>query len=460
MSTDRRLVRLATTSARVIAGTAVATAAVVGTVVAIAAPWPVVASDPVSVEALPTPSDTVLACSGPILALGRTIEQAGALSVAAAPDVVSGGAAQVEAFTLSGDAGADTPAFRAAPQDGARAPLAAAGSAASAAEDLAGFVASACRPPLAESWLVAGATTTGANDLVVLGNPGDVPATVQLSVYGAQGVSTPPGGADVIVPARGQRIVPLAGLLLGEESPAVRVVATGAPVQASLQSTLTRTLLAGGVDQAAPAAQADTRVVVPGVEILTSGEGEVGSFVRLLSPGGDATATVTVTDAAGQTAGDPRQVPLAGGIPTALDLSGIAPGTYTVDVRADAPVVGGVWSTTGFGEGADFAWYAAAPVFDAESVVAVAPGAGARLALVADGGQATTATLTPSDGGSPVQIDVPGDGGVVVDAGAGVYTLSPQAPVRAAVSYTADRALAGYPLWPAEAATAAVTVYP
>ncbi|WP_448887346.1 DUF5719 family protein, partial [Enterobacter hormaechei] len=109
--------------------------------------------------------------------------------------------------------------------------------------------ASACRPPLAESWLVAGASTTGANDLVVLANPGDVAATVQLSVYGANGVSTPPSGAGLVVPARGQRVVPLAGLLLGEASPVVRIVATGAPVQAYLQASLTRTLLPGGSDQ-------------------------------------------------------------------------------------------------------------------------------------------------------------------------------------------------------------------
>lgn len=459
MSTDRRLVRWATTSARLIAGTAVATAAVVGTVVAIAAPWPSLTADPIRLEAVPAPADTVLACDGPLLALGRTIEQAGALSVAAGQDVVSGpDGSALEPSTLSGDAGAETAALRAAPLNDARAPLAAAGSARAADADLAGFAASGCRLPLAESWLVAGATTTGANDLVVLGNPGDVAATVQLSVYGAQGVSTPPGGSGLIVPAGGQRVVPLAGLLLGEESPVVRVVASGAPVHASLQASLTRTLLAGGVDQAAPAAQADTRVVIPGVQVLVAGEAP-GTILRLLSPGTDATVTVTATGLDGQPTPAPREVQLTGGLPTSLDLSELQPGAYTIDVRADQPIVAGVWSTTGFGEGADFVWYAAAPVFGAESVIAVAPGDGGALVLVPDGDRATTATLAPADGGAARAIDVPATG-VAVDVTAGVYTLSPEAPVRAAVTYASENALAGYPLWPAEAAEPAITVLP
>lgn len=458
---DRRLVRWATTSARVAAGTAVATAAVVGTVVAIAAPWPTVVAEPVRLEAIPAPSDTVLACDGPLLALGRTIEQAGSLSVAASQQVTSGpGQGEVEATTLSGDAGSDAAALRATPSDGAQTPLAAAGSAASTADDLAGFAASACRPPLAESWLVAGSTSTGSNDLVVLGNPGEVPATVQISVYGAQGVTTPPGGADVVVPAGGQRVIPLAGLLLGEESPVVRVVSTGAPVHASLQAALTRTLLAGGVDQAAPLAEADTRLVIPGVEVLTSGEGDPGTVLRLLSPGGATTATVRVTAVGGAESSPPRELELEGGIPTALDLSGLDAGTYTVDVQATEPIVGGTWSTTGFGEGADFAWYAAAPVFGVESVIAVAAGGGGSVVVAADGPDATTATLTAADGSAPIEIAVPAGGSAAVEVDAGVYVLSPAAPVRAAVAYSAQGSLAAYPLWPADAAAPAVTVYP
>ena len=463
---DRRLVRWATTSARVVAGSAVAAAVVVGTVAGIAAPWPTRVAEPVRVQVTPAPSDTVLACDGPVFALGRTAESAGALSVAAAQETVAGPEGTgADVSTLGGataDGSGDATAFRAPPVDRVATPYAAAGSATVASSDLTGFSASACRPPLAESWLVAGATTTGANDLVVLGNPGDVPATVQLSVYGAQGVSTPPGGTGLVVPAGGQRVLPLAGLLLGEESPVVRVVATGAPVHASLQTSLTRVLLPGGSDQAAPLAQAATDLVIPGVQVLTTGEGNAGTVLRLLSPGAAASASVTIAPVDGGAAvGDPRTLALPAGTPTSLDLSGLASGAYTISVQATEPVVGGAWSTTGFGEGADFAWYAPAPAFAASGLVAVAPGAGGTLVIAADDASGpASVSVTPQSGGVPVTVTVPAGGSVAVPVTAGVYELAPDRAVHAAVSYAAPGALAGYPLWPADAAAGALTILP
>lgn len=461
---ERRIVRVAATSARVVAGAAVATAAVVGTVLGIAAPWPQYTATPVRVEATPAPGDTVLACDGPLLALGRSADAAGSLSAAASQQVVSGPAdsdATTTALTgVTGDSSGDAEALRAAPRDGVPAPLAAAGSSTAAATDLIGFSASACRPPLSESWLIGGASNTGANDLVVLANPGTVPATVQLSVYGAQGVSTPPSGQNIVVPAGGRRVVPLAGLLLGEQSPVVRVVSAGAPVHASLQATLTRLLLPGGADQVAPLAQADTNLVIPGVQAFAADAGQAGTVLRLLSPGADTTATVTLTPLdASVSAPAPSDVPLTSGLPTSLDLSGLAAGAYTVQVSAGAPIVGAAWSTTGFGEGADFAWYVPAPEIAAPSEIAVAPGVGASV-VVAGGDSDTTVLLTPSDGGTPVTADVAAGASVAIPVGAGVYRLEAGAAVRAAVSYAGAGALASYPLWPADAAASALTILP
>ncbi|OZD42150.1 large extracellular alpha-helical protein [Rhodococcus sp. 06-1477-1B] len=461
---ERRLVRVAATSARVVAGAAVATAAVIGTVVGIAAPWPQYAATPVSVQATPAPGDTLLACDGPLLALGRSADSANSLSAAAAQQLVSGPAeADASSTALTGataDSSGDAEAFRAAPRDRVPTPLAAAGSATAASSDLIGFAASACRPPLAESWLVGGASTTGANDLVVLSNPGAVPATVQLSVYGAQGVSTPPSGQNLVVPAGGRRVVPLAGLLLGEESPVVRVVSSGAPVHASLQATLTRVLLPGGADQVAPLAQADTHLVVPGVQVLATDAGQVGTLLRLLSPGSDATATVTlVPNDPAVSAPAPTDIPLTTGLPTSLNLSGLAAGAYTVDVTATAPIVGAAWSTTGFGEGSDFAWYVPAPEISTPSTVAVAAGVGANL-VIAGASADTTVTLTPVDGGAPVTTTVAAGASATVPVAAGVYRLESGAPVHAAVSYAGAGALASYPLWPADAAASALTILP
>ena len=98
-----------------------------------------------------------------------------------------------------------------------------------------------------ESWIVGGATTTGSADILLIANPGDVPATVELTVFDTDGPGVPPGGELVVAPQT-QRAVPIAGLALGEASPVIRVSATGAPVTAALQASITRTLLPGGVD--------------------------------------------------------------------------------------------------------------------------------------------------------------------------------------------------------------------
>jgi hypothetical protein len=461
---DRRLARYAATSARLVAGAAVAAAAVLGTVAAIAAPWPQYTAEPVRLQTTPAPSDTVLACDGPLLALGRSADSAGGLSAAAASEIVSGpadsGVTTSASSGATGSADGDAAVLRAAPRDGVQTPIAAATSATAASDDLVGFAASACRPPLAESWLVGGASTTGANDLIELANPGSVPATVQLSVYGAQGVSTPPSGQNIVVPAGERRVVPLAGLLLGEESPVVRVVSSGAPVHAALQASVTRVLLPGGVEQVAPIAQTDTRLVMPGVQVVGTAAGQAGTVLRLLAPGADATATVTLEplDAA-TTAPAPIEVPLVAELPTSLDLSGVATGTYSVDVSATAPVVGATWSTTGFGQGSDFAWYAAAPEIADSSVVAVAPGSGASIVLAGADSEATV-TLTPTDGGTSVSTVVPAGASATLPVAAGVYRLDTTAPVRAAVAYVGASALASYPLWPGDAAASAVTVLP
>jgi hypothetical protein len=313
---------------------------------------------------------------------------------------------------------------------------------------------------LAESWLVGGASTTGANDLIELANPGSVPATVQLSAYGSQGVSTPPSGQNIVIAAGERRIVPLAGLLLGEESPVVRVVSSGAPVHAALQTSVTRVLLPGGVEQVAPTAQADTRLVMPGVQVVATTAGQAATVLRLLAPGADATATVTLVPVdAATSAPAALDIPLSAGLPTSIDLSGNAAGAYTVEVSSTAPVVGATWSTTGFGQGADFAWYAAAPEIADPSVVAVAPGSGAAVVLAAGTGDASV-TLTPVEGGDPVSTTVAAGSSAALSVSAGVYRLETTAPVRAAVTYAGTSALASYPLWPADAAASAVTVLP
>lgn len=462
---ERRLLRWATTSARVVVGTGVAVVAVIAVTAGVAASWPTHASNPVQVTATPAPSDVAVACDGPLLALGRVVEQAGEYTLAAAQDVVSGPAsADAVQSDLSAPAGATPQRFVAPPLDGVAASFAASGSSSVDASDLRGFAASACRPPLMESWIVGGSSAVGSNDLVLLANPGDVAATVQITVFGASGPRTTPGGTNRVVPAGAQIVVPLAGIAAGEVSPVIRVTATGAPVAAALQSSLIRTLAPGGVDKVSPLAEAAPRQVIPGVSVtLAAGEAgasDAATFVRLLAPAADASATVSVYRADGSLAAPASSVPLVAGAPSELELGGLDVGRYTIVVEADTPVVAGAWGTTGFGEGSDFAWYAAAPDVTLPTTFAVAAGESPVLTITNTGADAASVEVA-SDGDDAQSVELAAGEIAEVPLTAGrVYTLDPSSAVAAAVSYASSGAVAGYPIWGADAAAGPVVVFP
>ncbi|GAB2841944.1 DUF5719 family protein [Microbacterium insulae] len=470
---DRRVFRWATTSTRLLAGTLAATGAVVAVVTAVTIPWPGVVREPAALSVVPAPAASVVACDGPLLSLGRDVTQAGGLTVAATQQVTSGvseGAAAPgqSAVIPDGRSTPDGPAvFTAPPVDRQRVDVAAAGSSTVTAEDLSGFAASACRPPLLESWLVGGSGETGAADLVLLSNPGVVPATVQLTVFGSAGEQNPPGGADIVIPAGTQRVIPLAGLVLGEASPVVRVSASGAPVHASLQTSITRTLVPGGVDQVDPIREPQATQVITGVAVTRSpgadGASDVATALRLLSPSADTSASVTVTPVGrDQPALAPQDVPLVAGEPIEVDLGGLPIGSYTVRVEAGEPVVAAVWQATGFGAGDDFAWYTPAPLVSVPSLFAAPSGPAPVLTVINPASEPADVVVVSADGAFRLEVSVPAAASVTARLSSNtVYLLDPgDGEVRAGLSLTGDGALAGMPVWSADAATPPIVVYP
>ncbi|MFB7893166.1 DUF5719 family protein [Microbacterium sp. NPDC056044] len=466
---DRRVFRWATTSARLLIGTAVSVLAVVAVVTAVSVPWPTVVREPLSVPATPAPAASVLACDGGLLTIGRNPTAASTVTLAAPQSVVGGtadggGAAEQQLMTTG--VGPGPLAYTAQPNGDQRVDIAATGAATANADDLSGFAASACRPPLLDSWLVGGSAATGAADLVLLANPGAVPATVQLTVYGVDGPETPLGGTDLVIAPGTQRVVPLAGLALGEETPVVRVSAVGAPIHASLQASITRTLTPGGVDQVGPIAHTENRQVITGITVTrpTDADGAANetTVLRMLSPSLPATARVSVTSA-GRTdpIGEAQEVSLEAGKPLELALSGLTPGAYTVTVDSDAPAVAAVWQATGVSEGDDFAWYTPAPEVAVPSLFATPGGPTPSLTVVNPTDEPVTVDVTPTDGDSALNLTVPANGSVAVRlATRSLYVLDPHAPVRAGLSFTGDGALAGVPVWPADVVTPEIVVYP
>jgi hypothetical protein len=457
-----------TLGARVIAGAATAAGAVVAVVAAAALPWPAVTTPPAQLEITPAPAETVLACDGPVLALGRAAEDAGALSVAATAEDTIGNDRGDEPETdvlaqpmVEGEAAA----ARYVQSPEAREPVsaAAASSATVDDDDLAGFTASACRPPQMESWIVGGDTETGTTGILLIANPGDVNATVQITVHGVAGAVTPPGAEAVPIPARTQVALPLAGLAGGEQSPVLRVTATGAPVRASLQSSIVRTLDPGGIDNQS-AVRPATDQIIAGVRIVGgAAETEGASTIARVLSESDTSATITVTEAgSGATpARAPETVDIEAGMPVEVDLGGLDEGDYTVRITAVAPLVAAVWQTTGFGAGADFAWHTPAPPISQATLVAVPKGDDAALSIANPSDDPVTVAVA-GRGDQPQEFEIDaGDTEMIEVDGDELYTIDPRgSDVHASIGFASESAVAALAVWPDAARARPVVVYP
>ncbi|MFJ6679916.1 DUF5719 family protein [Microbacterium sp. NPDC091382] len=450
-------------------GGVVSVLVVTGAFLFVTTPLPEIERPTLSLTTRPEAATSLLSCTGPVLAAGRNSDDAAEVQVAAEQSVVSGTAAgdappSVAEIASAVPDGPPVDSFSAAPVDRMRTDLAAAGSARVDADDLTGFAASACGPPAMETWLSAGTGLTGAADLVIIANPGDVAARVELTVFASGGRVTPEAGAGILVPPKQQRIVPLASLALGEASPVVLVSATQAPVQATLQSSLTRTLVPVGVDQGGATGLPRAQQTIPAFSAIGEGDEPTDTAVRLLAPSDDTTASVSVTPVGGKTpAASFPELALTAGVPIEIDLDRLSQGRYRVDVDAGAPVVASAHASTGADAGSDFAWYGTADDIRVPSLFAVAQGPQPQLAVVNPGTQEVAAVLTDDAGeGEPREIRIPAGGSASVDLRAGgLYRLDPAGgTLRASVTFTAPDAIAGYAVVPADAAAAPVVVRP
>ncbi len=458
--TRRSTRRILATGSRFTAGIAVIAAGIVGLAIAIPAPLPQVRATPAQTAVAPHVADVTLVCPGPFRALGRdpsaalAMQGAGTVRLITASDGAPADEDELAFPDLDAESG---PAVLRATAGEGRVPMiAAAQSLVLRDQDLFGLAAAACRPPSMQAWLVGGAASVGASDVLVLANPGSVPSTVTMTVFAAQ-TQTP---STVIVPARTQIAVPLAASAVGESAPVVRVVAEGAPVHAVLQSSLMRTLDPAGVALQDDAGVPSTRLVIAGVQVTTQSE-DVLAVLRMMATANATEATVSVyaADEAATLVSEQR-VPLAAQMPTEVEIPTAAPGVYTVVVTASEPLVAAAWQATGLGARTDFTWMTPAPELRAEVLFAVPQGGGLRLHLFNDGATAIRVVLREARGEGAI-VTVPAGGSIVLPLIAvASYVLSADGPVRAAVIMSGNRSLAGWPLWPEQSRPQPILVFP
>lgn len=458
MATRKRAITVVATGARLLVGAVVAVGCVAGTAAAIMAPWPTIETTAASTQVATVPGNPVLVCTGPFRALGRDSQSADqmqavgsgrvtvdgeptapAQSTIATPDLVGGEGASVFTGVVQGRASAE---------------IAASESLALAEEDLSGLAAAPCAPAATQSWIVGGSVETGANDVLVLSNPGAVPATVTLTVYGR--VAKP---VTQVIPAGTQIALPFASIAADAEDPVVRVTAEGAPVRAVLQSALTRTLDPAGSDLQGSAIEASDDLRFAGVQIVAAPtEGTATNAVRLLAPDADTEAQVVVRDGSGATAAE-FVVPLTAATPLDVALADLDLGIYSVEVTAATPVVAAIWQSEGTGPGTDFAWMTPASAVD-ETLFAVPAGPSPKLHLVNSTDQDVAVVLS-AIGGSEREVAVAAGSAELVSIRPGtVYRLSADGEVAAAVTMAESGRLAGWPVAPGADEEREITVYP
>lgn len=455
----QRTVRLAATGARIATGAMVAAACVVGVVVAVAAPWPTVHTEAAVTTVRPVPGDTTLVCNGSFRALGRDSSRADLMVSAAAPrlsveaDRDASTREPLEMPDVTGGTGAQTITGRV--QDREVPLLAASESVRISDDDLHGLAAAPCREAGMHSWLVGGDVSIGASDIIVLSNPGSVPATVDLNVYGQQR-----SASTTIVPPRTQLGVPLASISGGEQRPVIEVVSTGAPVRATLQSALMRTLDPVGIDLQDGVSGPQSEVVLLGVQSTptTDAEESTGMVARMLSPAEDAQATVRVRGEGSPRVLDEYTVELLAAIPAEIALSGLSAGAYDIEIESTAPVVAAARQTVREGTRADFSWMLPAPRMSGKAMFSVPAGAEGTLYLRNADDSPVTITI---DGDEQRSLALPASGGTSVPLRAGAYTLESPGLVHAAVGLrgrAGQAAIAGWPLWAPAATQQPITV--
>lgn len=153
-----------------------------------------------------------------------------------------------------------------------------------------------CEAPKPDLWFVGGATTLGNDTTLVLANPDDTPATVNVSIYSAQHELSPPLGQGIVVRPHSRMGIRLDTLAPDENLLALHVQSSRGRVAAALRHIRRSTVATGGVDWVPQAQPPARRVVVPGFP-----QGPGTRTLMVTNPGtDDTTFSVTVTTSDGQ----------------------------------------------------------------------------------------------------------------------------------------------------------------
>ena len=205
-----------------------------------------------------------------------------------------------------------------------------------------GLASTQCQPTGTDFWFVGPASGVGQRAVLVLTNPENAEAMVDVTIHGERGVVDAPGARGIQVSARSREEI-----RLDQVAPGKRVLALHVQVRVGrLSAAITETDVAGfeprGTDWFPAAESPTTSLVVPGVPGVANGR---TSDVRLdlVAPGEAAVVTLTFVtpDGSFQPADvDIVDVPAEG--VTSVDLTkALRDQSASILISSDAPVTAG-----------------------------------------------------------------------------------------------------------------------
>lgn len=476
MADRKGLARIGFRTAGGLIGVAVAVVAVAG---ATLLPLPDFAIGAPSQTVTPVPADQQRVCPGPLLELAADAGAATRPSAVGEPSFDAGAdGAAVRTRALKPDADTTSPdeapllASVSTPKGATKPPLFAGAQTQNAsAPDLAGLAAAACAEPSADTWLAAGSTSLGQTSLVLLSNPSEVDATVDLSIYTETGPVSAPGAAGILVPAGSQKVVPLAGLAPSASAPVVRVQTSGGEVVASMQQSFEQGIQPRGAELAGATGAPGRQQIIPGVTIgsMAAIQGAQSAeavgvdypVVRLLVPGDkDAQVTIGAVGETGTAAGDSYATTVKAGTVAEVPLQHLKDGSYTVTVNSSVPVVVAARTSVIGAKLRDFAWFASAQALQKELLAVMPTGAAGTLHLANPGDADRAVTIERLSGGTPVTLTVPAEGGAHVNLPAATYRVTGADGLHGGVSFSADGQTSAFVLTPPGPLAAPIEVYP
>jgi len=208
-----------------------------------------------------------------------------------------------------------------------------------------GMASTACAPAASEFWFVGGGAIAGRKTRVLLVNPDETAAVVDVIIHGPEGIIDAPAGRGLVVPPLDRITVQLDVLAPGVAATAFHVLARTGRIGASVDDEQRSGLQSIGTDWIPPAALPAKKVYVPGVinglgprvlSIVSTTENDANVTLRVISPEG--TFEPAQSNAFTVTAGAVVTTDMTPALPQTPD--GSLP--VTLELTSDQPIVAGM----------------------------------------------------------------------------------------------------------------------